>query len=1382
MHIQSLKPYFRLPAQACFSQEQIQARLQVLQEKLTKHKPTILQRLQHSEKLNDVFNNLQTDKAQFINSYYEAATAMLAQTDSATPFSWLSLYQQAQSAGLTHEQVIQLYEQFLQIAYPALGDRDFLAGVEYLQNITQAAEFSQQRYQINFTYKEIAQQIFTKIPALCIEDSSRSESLDIIALERDFAAFLKEWSEIEPTITIAGDLEFIVLFMLRLVANHNATDNLWEIIILRLDRLLTNHVRHALAPTLEALLAAVPRFKLARSFMNQVMSRYEGTGAPIGELLLLLTLLQARTDSQLHLRFLQEMDCLPWVKNITISSEKLAQLHFESIELLRPEWERFQLDWIREAIESLSNLFHFTQLGQIFIEQTQNEIENYTTALTENLTEADSQEIITLFKALVREACFAAAITENPVLAKNVFRIKATLALDPDKHSFIWKKQAEIISALQRLHTTGSELRNYTNAVNPIIASLSEVIQDNFSLPIRWFGDIETLSEITKKQQDTPLIEEEIEFVLQSLAAFRRLYNQYLTTLKLKTWYANHLLLSPNKIESKIIFSIFEQIDHYFQKLEPSSNSVLRKTLTRFVENLPLATLSINLVNSIEQIVSAATTHVRQKHPDYALRVGETGMQLCFSDTHFLLSCSARVLSDPIENPKEILCWLWSTAALKYIVNIDENVFEDNLIGLKQAISKVLEPKEVECLLKLLRLVYVETLGIKISSNFDKLSVPSVFHFKTLEVRGPVWNQLFDQYRVVPKYVRYIQNCLPDFPVDPSVKIQLEGFIELYLQYGDEEYAWQEIQPLFEVSLQTQTTLELETQWRQMLYYLPNIVMPITQIFYWMDIMQRGLQVIRQVGLGLKMKKWSQECIQQINLSELKPNDYLYDFSSPEHNFQKDLCLFVKYSGNALKSQASTLAILNIGRYLVEKIIPFVKFPVCAWQLIWLQLEAALSTYLDCSEKIALTFFIAQLDAKSENLPEAHTISRAIFSSQSHVFAKNINLEEQWRSCISGVITAAITPSHAPVNGQMLTQRLLLSSSVFEKEKVESWRYRERILTEAFEPVLNNNLDALLNSTHKQLITSLSTLHRLIENDSLNKTEIFCAVLYHLAYARRLWLNEIWMRYTHENLTAISHNIIISHITGWIFPEIDTFKQASHICQSACDFDSKIKIGKRKWAGLGKQLVELTDQQHNEVKLFLHILALHTAFQTRTFNLVNSEKWLLEMFLYAFANYNSEQKELIIRSLLVNLARMYTNSHRLTYYVQSLLKTLPTITLSEKLLNKNKIFANFIVSKSNLKNHVSTKNIDQEDYVASCEKEISFFLKLLGLHFSNVRVIEIPRDWYQSRANTFPNIHNQNIEAKFFLNMPKKLHKELIKTESVELEKFLSAMFSTAKN
>lgn len=643
-----------------------------------------------------------------------------------------------------------------------------------------------------------------------------------------------------------------------------------------------------------------------------------------------------------------------------------------------------------------------------------------------------------------------------------------------------------------------------------------------------------------------------------------------------------------------------------------------RKDLARFLSHIPQLSGARNLMQNLDTVTQQVSLHVLTHCPEYVEEVGEAGLDACARDNRLTLLRTAQLLSGPQPRPQEALLWWWEASVGGYLVHRARAALEANLQGMYQSLDSHLHDAEVKPMVDLVSNMYQEALGLQLkvhsavqlqtenlalqgpkwqavfaptaadddtqnntldwfaeqgsaSSASDAASLRQAQDSALRQAQDSAGLATDTGEASLPVSTQYIQSlpqavqqALQDVMQVKTQKI-LWTFIEANLQHGDEEAAWHKAQPLIERSLRSQSSAVLLSEWRGLLAHLPQWMTPAASA-YWTDTLLRGLEVIAQVSLGRVLQAENKRLggdiaaylMQQRVVRKYSPKDAnsaALD-AAAEQKCKRDLSLLFEAMGQILTQDPPSLAALNLSRYLVQNIAPFVDYPGRVWRIVWLKLQEGLWANLNPQAQNQLLLWVAQLQDLCDELNTTRPLGEAVFHQAAPVFGDPNIAEQDWRNLLGGLLSAALTSEQAPYPSHLLTQRLLLASPVFRHLDANQWQSIHTSLTDSFAELL----PAALIERLQQAQASIShSLLRLSMCDSLAGGELrlrFYLALPDLPYLAHSWHIHLWGKHAAPqggNLLLNPQDRLLGELNHWALPDMQALQASFEIYASVTD-------------------------------------------------------------------------------------------------------------------------------------------------------------------------------------------------------------------------------------
>jgi len=891
--------------------------------------------------------------------------------------------------------------------------------------------------------------------ALDVDEPGSKVLIDLAEVEPAVAAMLLEWAEAVTADPVINGLEFIRLFMRRLVAVFPTSAPFWELLLLKLDRALGG------LPATEPLIAAVPRFAFLRAllpFLNDPL-----LPAIVGDWLLAATVLQAKPAAGFSLRTVFALRVSAW----ELSSDLVQALERRVRDALRYDWERNQMDWFSEASASLVRLLDYAETTERLLAQQADTLDDLAAVLGEGITDAQgTHHLRDLLTWLIREAGHACAASKVPQEARDIFRWRVALYAGVDER-FSYR---EIAARLQRLepgeHAEALATRlSLLGETSHLFASLLGIVEEGKAFPVTEHPDVANQA-VTGR-------------VLQQLAYCRRLYNPFQARAELKAWFARTFAHSATGSD--------------FQSVRNSlAESPLRTAFDEFILDLPKVTAAWKISSNLAVIAASASAGIARHSPGYADTIGAAGLALCRRDNELTLERAAWALASasPLET-SETLSWWWNASVGAYLVHRERSAMQANLAGLHQALAAHLDPEELRWINGLLDKIYSDTLGVELlrADETPRDQAGKTLVVRAFTVRGPLWCRLFER----PLAASELDLGELENPGEPGAALGKlwQNFAQAAQTCGDEEAAWHSQQEAMIQLLAEQELESLRQTWQA-------AISRSTQA----SLLQRGLALLEQTALGQDLCRQAEKMAEELAawLMRLMPPPSAQR-ATHQAKCARDLTLFLTFVGKQLQTAPPSLAALNSATYLVMNIAPFVNYPPTLWRILWLKLQTSLET----PAQAALYRWCAQLDGCCERLPDTRALGQQLLHAGDFVFSDNLHLEEEWRHLAGALLAVALTPENAPYPGFALAERLMLSAPLFADEQAASWYARQSAMGDIFAETLPADLLGRVADCQIHLSAGLLRVPLLTQLDSWQPRDLFYLALPSLPYAADAW-------------------------------------------------------------------------------------------------------------------------------------------------------------------------------------------------------------------------------------------------------------------------------------
>jgi hypothetical protein len=1398
-------------------------RFQQLRQKLRKQKNVILQKTFQTPIVTN-WKSPPSHVRELLTALYSRWVEVLTGQGEVKQLAWRSLLQTLQCLSGLHKPITVL-DAFIDASRLLLTDAELLWCWEYRQEIYLSLEGIQQRSTCSNSASALANQIITQWQAHRLEfhlqkaqeraevktesgeayseTDAKTNNLSPSDLAASLARLFVAWHEHTPyQSALVAEVQLLQLLVQFIVAHPLRTLE-WKMLLLHIDTVIKQQLcqegNSNFTEVIELLLANVERFDLIRSIHLHGYPCYAEFAELVGNWLIIFLFLKAHDSSHFAMRLFRLLDGWALCHDLSPHLKFLGTAHRKMLAILHPLRKEWEMEELVAVIDHLNTFLFTLQQGTYLLQHLKSECHQ------PNLSSASVEQcwLDYLFKEILRLAWLASVLTSQLPLRQALFRRLITLYLGPDREEPLWQKYLQIHQGLQQLTVNEPRSAQLLTLIRPLLDEFSQIIEDNLNFPANWFGTATALTTVASQQPGCHHLD--IVQTLRQLAQYRRLYGQTTAVSELKFWYLTTILLPqlvPGKSLNAIaIYNAFAGANKIFQsRTHLSPPPLLLQILLDFIEQLPEITCGHRLILLIptlaNEVAKEAKETVSSSHNQPPL-TDQDFTQLQFHNT-LVLTKAVHLFSYPIENKKEVFTWWWQHWLTISPWQTNSPLLEANLTALYRHLQTQLVSAEAKKIDILLDEIYYRLLGTNRTP-----SPSSMLSFTQFELEGLGWHHWFGQAVTTAQEqqglvetiseLKTISKQFCDQNEDIQLHHQFQTFIDTLLTHGEVETAVQRVQPLFDTYLRSLSTEQLERSWRRLLCALSPVMTP-PQATYWATFFQQSIFGLRQVGLGRRLQLHATEIARELT-SYLNQQVTLMN-PQLQKKCERDLLFILNELSQLLRNQCATLVALNIGRYLIECVIPFITYSAHLWQMLWMQMEMLLSPKLDRSERLALTFWISQLEALSTRLPNTHILGQHLFGLKSLANSSTVKAMEQanlpasplqvteltkkwlkepsWRHCISGFLTVALTPSQAPISGRVLLQRLWLSSSVlYNHVSIISWPALEMALSQILQPWLEEDLNELLAETYAELVSILLNQARLEEmQHNLPRIGIACALLSQLPYAKIVWQNFMLMRASSGgNISPTPCDSLVCQIVNSDCLNYEQFKQVVGLLQEAHDFNGKVLRWQvpttSRWSffkrpnnmALFSNWLELSPIHQEEMRFFFQTLARHIAWHNSSYQFASVTEvlhpmtWLrvqegirqelLEMMWLHFDDIEGKQQAALFNALAEEIAKQYGTQHPLALHCRECVEKLWMITLAIKLLTHYREWASAIVTHwLDEKNYFIRSATTVEDREAEKQRyfhNLQRLLYRLGITLVGLRFTDLTT-WYQQRFGKPPVI------------------------------------------
>lgn len=1369
MRASSFQGFFQPISYIAIGERSPESFRQQLAEVMTSQRSEILSAIRDSESIAQIFKELnKNDYGQYIENQYDNLLALLKEYDreeQKLPL-WLKFYQKLQF-DLPHDRIAEIAFLISGVVSSRLSlkDKDVFLGMLFLQELSYVSELVRQRYYISVSKQELVETIFNELRSM---EWATEESVDMGTLQEECAALLDTWADTYPDGAIELELEFVALFLERLVAQFPMPYRFWEMLLLKIDNWCQvksgKKPQHALTDSIEALLGASYRFDFIRDLCAELNDRYQSLGAPVGKMLLVMTALMSNGEGRLLHRCLRELEVDTWCAKLA-TPEKLSEHYHDAMASLLERWERAQTDWFSDAHKTFETFLRApSQLEQLLAE-TATDREHFCALITEGLTDsAGPRWSGALLEGLISEAVNAVSLTDNMLLARELFRMRMAPRMDLDKDAVFWKKYREISRALQRFEPQAGAMKQLFEQLKPLYSSLDILVQDSLQSSFNWFGGGEILAQAKVADSGRALV------TLQMLAFCRRSHQPRQALFALKSWYGLTFAAAHSREpEPSASTAGFRALARKLRETQGGHGGV--KLLAGFVGALPAVLMAHRLMREASQIAVSAASQVAHQCPDFAKTVGKKGIQDGAGDNRYIMFKIAQIYASTHEEPRRQVLWWWNTSVAPYLVTFHRQAYTVNLRSLVDTLHEKLPAPEAELAAGAIQAIYLESFRITLEDSYGAESAGkqgAIVGFRDLHIKAPLWGRLLDIERPASAHFQHLANMLESWTGEASSQQMLSAFLQDLRRHGDPELAWEATREMFRADVQALGTRVVEQRWRILLGQMPTYLGAEVASF-WTQLLTHGVTLIRQIGLAEVLSARREVVFAEFS-TRLGQTLGEADLEEHLHNFK--LASLMDRLQRTWREQSPGMAALNLSRYVVEVMAAQVKFSTQEWHVLWFCLEEALSTYLDAAEQLGLHQWVTQLDSLSAHLPGISPLSREVFLATEEVLAETRTAEQHWRQCLGGLLAAAATPLNAPVSGRYLAQRLVLSCPVFKDETVESWQQRQMQLGEAFPEVFSGAVGRMLAERHGEIRRALAAVSQLEQAHRLHSMDVYYVMLGGAGDTQQLWQLDMAVRQVTggENVPTPA-DLLVAQLNDWRVPESQMLSAQLHQHGEACQLPDAIKVQLKRWGGLSSTTLSLNNEQSSELRLLIRLMSLSQSLGDAVNHTPQFRRWLFETLILNFDEFDSEQQSALFGGLRKTLIDHQGGENALSLEWQKLCDQLQHSSFAVRLSRDAESLAKTVVDnqRNTLLKKAGSRNIEEE--CTMLVKHLRSLLRHLGYHLGGMSDQEKMVDWYCRRIGEYLPTELKELEVLLFTNTPHALQKLLNSAELALLDR-----------
>ncbi len=448
-------------------------------------------------------------------------------------------WQQSQVSVCTYEVCWQCGSALLQQLRYLLAAQDYIWCQQHWEAALDCLYYHSYTHAIEQEGAELTRSIFIELRHTHLDiNEPGQEALDLDELELSLLQWLQDWVEKRSSTRLGLELELLHSFVHELVLPYAASQRLWELVLLKLDRLFADYcddpLVHHFSDSFEVLIAAVQRFSFIRDFYLKTEDLYNALEPRLMPYLCLQLLLQARPEARLNRRWQRQFCLDSWQTFLaTHSLATLTQCHQQAMLILRAQWERAQLDWFSEASEALQACLQVTERSQALAAQIPDSLHSIREPL----------------QGLLYDICLSLALNPQPNNARGLLRYRLGLLYAPQSNNPVWQGA-----------TWGESLSSWADSLEEDVAgllrALPEMLQVNLQLRLNWAGDFSHFDPDVPDNVEYP----DWSIFMESWAIMHCLFEPHQAQAELKLIFVRDYLPHSETVNTQMLQQIAEDL------------------------------------------------------------------------------------------------------------------------------------------------------------------------------------------------------------------------------------------------------------------------------------------------------------------------------------------------------------------------------------------------------------------------------------------------------------------------------------------------------------------------------------------------------------------------------------------------------------------------------------------------------------------------------------------------------------------------------------------------------------------------------------------------------------------------------------------------------
>jgi len=926
----------------------------------------------------------------------DAVRQLLAEdARSAIPY-WLTIAQ-AFGDDASLGQIVESVTALTSVVVPELPETLQAAASQMLVLGIRDALGLQERFAIGAAALVMGQQA-----ALGASDADPNEP-GIDAVSASITATISDWAGLGAASVEAANAALVLMFLRDVMSRHSLSNRAWSLLLLRLDRAFAEQagvtLSHRYSPAIGALIAAIPRFAFLRAALEEGGLFFETQHLPAIELAAVLAATTVRRDDSFTSAL---YDLVSPTRCGALLGERFDAFSLsrkQCIAALRSTFERFETDPLEDALNYIERVARHGMGeadAQAYIAQR---VEQESVRFLQDGL-VDSELAVPLLLGTCAEAiAHAAATARDDRAAIEKFRMLAPLIIGTDTNDNFWQHPM-LGRALMRIVPVSANAAARPSAIVDALASLAK---DCVDYSLEWMSGFgKHLAETYGPQAPAVVIAG-----LQRLLVAHRFFDapkaRGAWREEISTWIVLTVPLAQVSHISARMREVPALLARYERQPAAHIASALQRGIEAFISNsaaLKIATAGPALARHAAEATLAAS-------PDYADKIGASGKASCIRDTSFTLQRLAQSLGGSEASPSDAMLWWWTSTIGTYLVSREQQAMRGHLDALRAGLASILDADEFEVASSVIGLVYQRALSVKGGHSNET----RVLHHRLLADSPLAVLRIAADCGQVALHHKQLMALEEATAEGRDASALMDAFLHTVLEVGDAPTAIVQLAAAADLQMRQLAASELISAWLEradtIILGSAKETAPFSSVL--LDI---GMQALVAVALARHLRA----CAGQLRGVATAPGAHRGDPAAEPSDVaqlgERDLRLFIFAMADALAGSTAPVAMLNIGRYWLECLLPVNPFPAEAWSAQLVALEAELSAACSPRERGLLHRIFSMLLALAHRSKSLSALGPLLFGREDLVITQSSTEESEWRAVAGGMVIVAACLQH----------------------------------------------------------------------------------------------------------------------------------------------------------------------------------------------------------------------------------------------------------------------------------------------------------------------------------------------------------------------------------